>query len=115
VIVLIFPIDPSKDFIKRVIGTEGEKVEIIRNKIYVNDRLTDDPSGRFVREGELEYFQTMETFSPVIAPKIFYRFWEITATTVKTAVSGDSFVQTSSREKLLSSTFSAGENFKPAG
>jgi len=42
VIVFIFPLDPSKDFIKRVIGTEGEKVEIIHNKIYINDRLIDD-------------------------------------------------------------------------
>src|SRR5512143_3611167 len=45
IIVFIFPRDPSKDFIKRVIGTEGEKVEIIHNKIYINDRLIDDPWG----------------------------------------------------------------------
>src|SRR4030067_1890374 len=34
IIVFIFPKDRSKDFIKRVIATEGEKVEITRNKIY---------------------------------------------------------------------------------
>src|SRR5512139_3916341 len=37
IIVFIFPKDRSKDFIKRVIGTEGEKVEIINNRIYIND------------------------------------------------------------------------------
>ncbi|MGZ3568463.1 MAG: signal peptidase I, partial [Thermodesulfobacteriota bacterium] len=37
IIVFIFPKDRSKDFIKRVIGTEGEKVAIVHNKIYIND------------------------------------------------------------------------------
>src|SRR5574342_192800 len=41
VIVFVFPLDPSKDFIKRVIGTEGEKVEIIQNKIYIDGNLID--------------------------------------------------------------------------
>src|SRR5512136_1520211 len=39
IIVFIFPKDRSKDFIKRVIGTEGEKVAIVHNKIYINDKL----------------------------------------------------------------------------
>ena len=47
VIVFIFPKDRSKDFIKRVIGTEGEKVAIIHNKIYINDKIIDDPWGDF--------------------------------------------------------------------
>lgn len=39
IVIFEFPKDPSKDFIKRVIATEGEKIEIIRNKIYINDQL----------------------------------------------------------------------------
>ncbi len=70
VIVFIFPLDPSKDFIKRVIGTEGEKVEIIRNKIYINDRLINDPWGRFVTDHfPRSYLQRMESFGPVVVPK----------------------------------------------
>ena len=69
VIVFVFPLDPSKDFIKRVIGTEGEKVEIIHNKIYINDRLIDDPWGRFKREGPEWYLQGVEKFGPVVVPK----------------------------------------------
>jgi signal peptidase I len=42
-IIFEFPKDPSKDFIQRVIGMEGEKVEIVNNKIYINDKLLDDP------------------------------------------------------------------------
>jgi signal peptidase I len=70
VIVFIFPLDPSKDFIKRVIGTEGEKVEIIHNKIYINDRLIDDPWGHFVTDRiPRSYLQRMENFGPVVVPK----------------------------------------------
>lgn len=70
VIVFIFPLDPSKDFIKRVIGTEGEKVEIIHNKIYINDRLIDDPWGHFVTDQiPKSYIQRMENFGPVVVPK----------------------------------------------
>ena len=47
VIVFIFPNDRSKDFIKRVIATEGEKVQIIQNKIYIDDKLINDPWGQF--------------------------------------------------------------------
>jgi len=70
VIVFIFPLDPSKDFIKRVVGTEGEKVEIIKNKIYINDRLIDDPWGHFVTDDfPKSYLQKMENFGPVVVPK----------------------------------------------
>jgi signal peptidase I len=70
VIVFIFPLDPSKDFIKRVIGTEGEKVEIIRNKIYIDGRSIDDPWGHFVtNDFPRGYLQRMENFGPVVVPK----------------------------------------------
>ena len=70
IIVFIFPLDPSKDFIKRVIGTEGEKVEIIHNKVYINDRLMDDPWGHFVTDDfPRSFIQRMENFGPVVVPK----------------------------------------------
>jgi signal peptidase I len=70
VIVFIFPLDPSKDFIKRVIGTEGEKVEIIHDKIYINGRQIDDPWGHFVtNDFPGSYLQRMENFGPVVVPK----------------------------------------------
>ncbi len=70
VIVFIFPMDPSKDFIKRVIGTEGEKVEIIQNKIYIDDGLINDPWGHFVmNDFPRGYLQPMEHFGPVVVPK----------------------------------------------
>jgi len=47
IIVFIFPKDRSKDFIKRVIGTEGDKVDIVGQKIYINDKVIDDPWGNY--------------------------------------------------------------------
>lgn len=63
VIVFIFPKDRSKDFIKRVIATEGEKVEIIRNKIYINDQLMKDPWGHFSMPRS-----SIEDYAPVKVP-----------------------------------------------
>jgi len=39
IVVFKYPEDPSKDFIKRVIATEGDTLEIINKKLYVNDKL----------------------------------------------------------------------------
>jgi len=70
IIVFIYPKDRSKDFIKRVIGTEGEKVEVVRNKIYINDKLMDDRWGHYQEEGSwTKYLQPMEKFGPVVVPK----------------------------------------------
>jgi signal peptidase I len=66
VIVFIFPKDRSKDFIKRVVGTEGEKVAIIHNKIYINDKMIDDPWGDFRMPRS-----SIEEYGPVKVPEGF--------------------------------------------
>jgi signal peptidase I len=47
VMVFKFPEDPQKDFIKRVIATEGDVVEIRNKKVYLNNKLMDDKHGVF--------------------------------------------------------------------
>jgi signal peptidase I len=42
VIVFIYPEDESKDFIKRVVGTEGDTIEIKEKQVYVNDILQNE-------------------------------------------------------------------------
>lgn len=42
IVVFKYPEDPSKDFIKRVIGTGGDTIEIIDKQLYVNDKLVED-------------------------------------------------------------------------
>jgi signal peptidase I len=69
IIVFPYPRDPSKDFIKRVIGTGGEKVEIIQSEIYINDRPISDPWGHFEKIGPAEYFQRIENFGPIVVPE----------------------------------------------
>jgi signal peptidase I len=64
IIIFEFPKDPSKNFIKRVVGLEGEKVEIIDNKIYINDKLLDDRWGHFTKG-----LHPLDTFGPVIVLK----------------------------------------------
>jgi signal peptidase I len=66
VIVFIFPKDRSKDFIKRVIGTEGERVAIIQNKIYINNKMIDDPWGHFTAPRS-----SIEDYAPVTVPQGF--------------------------------------------
>jgi signal peptidase I len=54
VIVFIFPKDRSKDFIKRVIGTEGDKVDIVGDKIYIDNKVIDDPWGHYDKKADWE-------------------------------------------------------------
>jgi signal peptidase I len=43
IVVLLFPNDPSKSYIKRVVGLPGEKVEIQDGKLFINGESIDEP------------------------------------------------------------------------
>lgn len=43
IIVFVYPEDPKKDFIKRLIAFGGETVEIRDGDIFINNRLVEDP------------------------------------------------------------------------
>jgi signal peptidase I len=68
VIVFIYPVDPSKDFIKRVIATGGEKVQIIDQKIFINDKQIPDPWGYFKERRPRWFQQRIENYGPVVVP-----------------------------------------------
>lgn len=42
IVVFTYPRDPSKDFIKRVVGISGDTVEIRNKNVYVNGKRIDD-------------------------------------------------------------------------
>ncbi len=68
-IIFEFPKDPSKDYLKRVMGVEGEKVEIIDNKVYINDVLIDDAWGYYESSGQTKYLKQLENFGPAVVPE----------------------------------------------
>lgn len=47
VVVFRFPKDPSIDYIKRVIGVPGDKIELVNKEVYVNGKKAEDPHAYF--------------------------------------------------------------------
>jgi signal peptidase I len=43
IVVFKYPEDESKDFIKRVVGLPGETIQVIRQRVYINDKLLKEP------------------------------------------------------------------------
>jgi signal peptidase I len=48
VVVFKYPKDPERDFIKRVIGLPGEKLEMHQKKVFIDGRPIDDPHAYFI-------------------------------------------------------------------
>ncbi len=70
VIVFIYPVDRSKDFIKRVIGVAGDTIEIRDKKVYVNGTLFPDPPGVQHTDPRIlpASVQPRDNFGPVVVP-----------------------------------------------
>ncbi|OPY71059.1 MAG: Signal peptidase I T [Syntrophorhabdaceae bacterium PtaU1.Bin034] len=70
VVVFRYPVDKSKDFIKRVVGKEGDVVEIKDKKLYLNGRKVDDPNAHFAEDGVIPgAFSQRDNFGPITVPK----------------------------------------------
>jgi len=69
VVVFVYPVDPSKDFIKRAIGLSGDKVEVRSKKVYVNDIAISDPHAHFAEDTMLPSgSDPRDNFGPVTVP-----------------------------------------------
>jgi signal peptidase I len=69
IVVFIFPVDRSKDFIKRVIGLGGDKIEIKNKKIFINSKEHTDSVG--VYTDDFIYpasASARDNFGPVTVP-----------------------------------------------
>ena len=69
IIVFKYPGDETKDFIKRVIGTPGDVLEVINKKVYINGEPIDEPYTVYKDEEVLpRNLQSRDNFGPVKVP-----------------------------------------------
>jgi len=64
IVVFKYPRDPRKDYIKRLIGFEGEQVTLKNNRLYIN--------GKEIPEKYLPTGLRFDDFGPVVVPKGCY-------------------------------------------
>ena len=48
VIVFKYPVEPERDFIKRVIGLPGDRLELRRKKVFINGQPLDEPFVQYI-------------------------------------------------------------------
>lgn len=76
IVVFKFPQDLSRDFVKRVIALEGEKLEIKDKQVFINDQPLSEPykvhNDRHIYNKENYYHYDdliRDNFGPVVVPK----------------------------------------------
>lgn len=114
VIVFEYPEDPSKDFIKRVVGVPGDVVEGKDKKVFVNGKLYENPHEVHKEKDVIpKEMNPRDTFGPVTVPENSYfvmgdnrdrsydsRFWKFVR---RDQIKGLAFIKYWSwdREKLM--------------
>ncbi|MCX5906582.1 MAG: signal peptidase I, partial [Deltaproteobacteria bacterium] len=69
-VVFIYPVDPSKDFIKRVIAVEGDTVKLQNKKLYINGVEVPDPYAVYKEDTSfLSDLQRRDNFGPITVPR----------------------------------------------
>ncbi len=74
-VIFQYPEDPAKDFIKRLIALEGEKIEIKNKQIYINDEAIPESykvyndSQVYTKNGYYGYNDVIrDNFGPIVVP-----------------------------------------------
>ena len=65
VVVFVYPVDPSKDFIKRVVGVSGDVIQIRDKHVYVNGQERDESQAYFA-DGSIRHGSSpRDNYGPV--------------------------------------------------
>ena len=65
IVMLYYPRDPEKAFVKRVIGEEGDRVRVVDGRVFRNDLLMEDS---FVAS----QYRSHEDWGPQVVPQGYY-------------------------------------------
>lgn len=65
IVMLYYPLDPSKSFVKRIIAAEGDTVRIVDGRVYVNDVRLHEP---YV----LPAYRSHDDWGPQVIPEGYY-------------------------------------------
>jgi signal peptidase I len=70
VVVFKYPLNPSQDFIKRVVGIPGDTIEVVDKKVYVNGSLLKDDPG-INNKGRIlpRALSARDNFGPITVPE----------------------------------------------
>jgi len=69
VIVFVYPADPSKDFIKRVVAVGGDSVKLVNKKLYINNAEVPDSHAVYKEDSPfIPDPQKRENFGPIMVP-----------------------------------------------
>jgi signal peptidase I len=65
IVMLYYPVNPDKSFVKRVIAEEGDQVRLVDGKVFVNDVPMPD-------EFVIPEYQSHDDFGPTVIPEGYY-------------------------------------------
>ena len=74
IVVFKYPVDPERDFIKRVIGLSGETIELREHRIHVNGQAIEEPYAHYLprpagaASREITSGDVRERYGPVVVP-----------------------------------------------
>jgi signal peptidase I len=71
IVVFRSPQDPAKDLVKRAVGIGGDKIQLVNQKLYVNDQAAGDASYALHKD-PLGFNPQRDTFGPYIVPAGHY-------------------------------------------
>lgn len=69
IIVFVYPVEPDKDFIKRIVGVPGDTVEIRQKRVFINGQPIDEKYVRYADGGMIDDFiRGRDNLSPIKVP-----------------------------------------------